>query len=237
METPVLFAKLMDHARVAVQLARLPVARLRFEERLHPEDIRKAHAYFTRPHPRFKVFRNKTMGVALIDLKPFGGQPDAYLETVRHPGYAGAKGRKATARGYRVRLIDRNDHIDEIFAIHTSVDQRQGRPMDSAYRVRKTHYDDPPHSPCYGVFDTHGRLSAYCSLVHYGNFVSANQLLGYKNNDGIMDLLLSNIACRLIEERAVEYFMYDMFFGAKQGLRDFKRKVGFRPYRARYELV
>lgn len=237
METPELFAKLMDRARLVVELARLPVARLRFEERLHPEDIRRAHANFTRRHPRFKVFRNKTMGIALIDLAAFAGESSTYLHSVRRTGYAGAKSRKATARGYRLRPIDRNDHLDEIHAIHTSCEQRQGRPMDSAYRVRKTHYDTLPHCSCYGVFDRHGRLSAYCSLVRYGNFVSTDQLMGYKNNDGIMDLLLSTIVCRLIEERTVDYFMYDTFLGAQQGLRNFKRRVGFRPYRARYELV
>jgi hypothetical protein len=52
-----------------------------------------------------------------------------------------------------------------------------------------------------------------------------------------MYLLLLEIICRLIEEREVDYFMYDTFLGAQPGLRDFKRRVGFRPYRARYELV
>ncbi len=31
--------------------------------------------------------------------------------------------------------------------------------------------------------------------------------------------------------------MYDTWFGAQQGLRQFKRHVGFQPYRARYRLV
>ena len=237
METPELFAKLMDHARTALQLARLPVARLRFEQSLHPEDVRRAHANFTRRHPRLKIFRNKTMGIALIDLAAFGGVAANYLQTVRRDGYAGQKSRKATARGYQLRPIDRNDHIDEIYAIHTSCEERQGRPMDSAYWIRKTQYDNKPHGACYGVFDRHGRLTAYCSTLHYGNFVSTDQLMGYKNNDGIMYLLLSAIICRLIEEGRVDYFMYDTFLGAKPGLREFKRRVGFRPYRARYELV
>ena len=236
METPELFAKLMDRARLAVQLARLPVARLRFEESLHPEDIRSAHADFTRPHPRFKVFRNKTMGIALIDLAAFAGKASAYLETVRRTGYAGPQSRKAAARGYRLRPIDRNDHVDEIHAINTSCGERQGRPMDASYLVKKIRYDNLPHYACYGVFDRHGRLAAYCSVVRYGNFVSTDQLMGYKNNDGIMYLLLSTIACRLIEERDVDYFMYDTFLGAQQGLRDFKRRNGFSPYRVRYEL-
>jgi hypothetical protein len=237
METPELFEKLMDHARVAAQLARLPVARLRFEQRLHPEDIARAHANFTRRHPRLKIFRNKTMGIALIDLTAFTGAAANYLQTVSRKDFAGPKSRKATARGYQLRPIDRNDHIDEIHAIHTSCDERQGRPMDGAYLVKKTRYDNLPHGACFGVFDTQGRLAAYCNTLRYGNFVSTDQLMGYKNNDGIMHLLLSTIICRLIEEREVDYFMYDTFLGAQPGLREFKRRIGFRPYRARYELV
>jgi hypothetical protein len=237
METPDLFAKLMERALLLVQLARLPVARLRFEQRLNPEGIRHAHALFTRPHPRYKVFRNKTMGIALIDLSTFGGHTGGYLHSVRRSGHAGPQSRKATARGYRLRRIDRNDHVDEIHAIHTSCAQRQGRPMDESYLVKKSAYEDAPHFECYGVFDADGRLAAYCSMGRYGNFVATDQLMGYKNQDGIMYLLLLTIICRLIEEREVDYFMYDTFLGAQPGLRDFKRRVGFRPYRARYELV
>lgn len=237
METPELFAKLVDRARVVAQLAHLPVARLRFEQRLHPDDIRRAHANFTQRHPRLKIFRNKTMGVALIDLAAYGGESANYLETVRRKDYAGYKSRKAEARGYRLRPIDRNDHIEEIHAIHTSCEERQGRPMDSAYLVKKTRYDNPAHGACYGVFDTHDRLAAYCSTLRYGNFVLTDQLMGYKNNDGTMYLLLATIICRLIEERDVDYFMYDTFLGAQPGLREFKRRIGFRPYPARYELA
>jgi hypothetical protein len=237
MDTPELFAKLMDRARIVVELARLPVVRLRFEQRLNPEAIPRMHAIFTRRHPRYKVFRNKTMGIALIDLAAFGGQAAGYLATVRRDGHAGPQSRKATARGYQLRRIDRNDHIDEIHAIHTSAEQRQGRPMDAHYRTRKTSFDTPPHMECYGVFDAEGRLAAYCSMGRYGNFAATDQLMGFKNRDGAMYLLLLTIICRLIEERTVDYFMYDTFFGAQPGLRDFKRRVGFRPYRARYQLV
>lgn len=237
METPELFANLMDRARVVAQLARLPVARLRFEQALHPQDILRAHAYFIRRHPRLKIFRNKTMGIALIDLAAFGGDVGNYLQTVNRKDHAGPKSRKATTRGYRLRPIDRNEHIDEIHAIHISCEERQGRPMDNTYLVKKTRYDNLPHGASYGVFDPDGRLAAYCSTLRYGNFVSTDQLMGYKNNDGIMHLLLLTIICRLIEESDVDYFMYDTFLGAQPGLREFKRRIGFRPYRARYELV
>ena len=237
METPELFGKLMERARLVLELARLPVVRLRFEQRRNPDAIRHAHALFTRPHPRYKVFRNKTMGIALIDLSAFGGHPGGYLHMVRRSGHAGPQSRKAAARGYHLRRIDRNEHIDEIHAIHTSCEERQGRPLDASYRVKKRVYENAPHFECHGVFDAGGRLVAYCSMGRYGNFVATDQLMGYKNQDGIMYLLLLKIICRLIEEREVDYFMYDTFLGAQPGLRDFKRRVGFRPYRARYELV
>ena len=61
---------------ICAELARMPVARLRFDRALDPDFIRATHANFTRPHPRFKVFGNKTMGAALIDLAGLAGPGD-----------------------------------------------------------------------------------------------------------------------------------------------------------------
>lgn len=237
MDMPELFSTLAERARLLLQLARLPVARLRFDQRLNPEGIRRTHALFTRPHARYKVFGNKTMGIALVDLRAFEGQAAAYLASVRRSGHAGPQSKKAAARGYSVRRFDRNEHADAIHAIHTSCEERQGRPMDRHYLVKRDDFDTPSHFECHGVFDAEGRLAGYCTMGRYGNFVATDQLIGYKNQDGIMYLLLSTIICGLIEEGAVDYFMYDTFLGARPGLRDFKRRVGFRPYRARYTLA
>ena len=237
MDTPEFVTKLVRHARLLLQLARLPVARLRFEQGLGAEPIRRAHALFTRPHARYKIIGNKTMGMAVVDLTAFDGQPAAYLATVKRSGHAGPQSKKAKARGYRVRRIDRNDHIDDIHAIHTSSLERQGRPMDRSYLVKRDTFDDDVHFECHGVFDADDRLAGYCSMARYGNFVATDQLIGYKNQDGIMYLLLSTIICRLIEEREVDWFMYDTFLGAKPGLKDFKRRVGLHPYRVHYTLA
>jgi hypothetical protein len=34
----------------------------------------------------------------------------------------------------------------------------------------------------------------------------------------------------------VRYVMYDTFFGAQSGLQQFKRVLGFQPYRVKYTL-
>jgi hypothetical protein len=51
-----------------------------------------------------------------------------------------------------------------------------------------------------------------------------------------MYLLLIEIICKLIEDSQVQYFMYDTFLGAREGLRNFKRRLGFQPYHVRYFL-
>jgi len=235
MQTPSTVVKLIEHASLAVELACLPLAQLCFERHLNPPAILAAYANFTRPHPRYKVFRNKAMGIALVDIAGFGNAA-SYLDTVRQRGHAGPQSRKALARGYRLRRIDRNAHLDELHAIHTSCAERQGHPIDDAY-LRMRHYPKQPHCACYGAFDAGGRLAAYCNVARFGNFVATDQLMGYKNGDGAMYLLLAHIICALIEERQVAWFMYDSYLGVQPGLRDFKRRLGFHPYRVRYSLV
>lgn len=230
-------SRLVRHARLAVQLLSLPLARLRFYQSIHPDHIRRIYSIFTRPHSRYKVIGNKTLGIALINLDAFLGEAANYLVTVKRDGHAGPQSRKATARGYQFRRIDRNQHVEEIHAIHTSSTQRQGRPMDMHYLIKEDSFNDDPHYECYGTFDSEGRLAAYCCLGRYGNFAATDKLMGYKNQDGAMYLLLLKIICQLIKERNLQYFMYDTYLGAKPGLQDFKRRLGFRPYRAKYVLT
>jgi hypothetical protein len=227
--------RLLRLARLALQVARLPVARLHFERHLDPEHVAATYANFTRPHPRFRLVRNKSLGIALVDLCRYPTR-DAYLATVRRKDHAAHHGKRARARGYRLREIDRNDYVDEIHAINTSLDTRQGRPMDETYLSKAEHYEKRNHFQYFGVVNAEGKLMAYCNIVRLGNFAATDRLLGYRNNDGTMYLLVLEIICRLIDEGRLQYFMYDTYLGAKEGLRNFKKRLGFQPYRVRYSM-
>lgn len=230
-----MFTQLTRHYQLLLDVARLPVARLHFDTSLHPEDVAATHRAFTRPHPRYKLFPHKALGAALIHLAAHAS-PAAYLDSIkgRHGG-AGHAG-KARARGYRLSLIERNDHIDALHAINTALAQRQGRPMDPHYLARTERYVALPHYRYYGVFNPAQQLVAYCNLGCYGNFAAFAQLLGLRNNDGIMHMLVTDIAQQLIAEARLDYLMYDTFFGAQPGLRSFKTMLGFQPYRAKYTI-
>lgn len=221
--------------RLLGDIVRLPRARLRFDAALNPDLIRRTHASFTMPHPRYRIVRNKSLGVALIDLRPFGSGAD-YLQSVAQKDHAGYQARRARARGYTVAEIDRNDYIDDIHRINTSQQVRQGRPMDPAYADRTDHFVAVASFRYYGVLDAGGKLVAYCDLGIYGDFAATDRVLGV-NSDGVMYLLLADVACRLIDEHRYNYLMYDTYLGALPGLREFKRKLGFAPYRIRYAIA
>jgi hypothetical protein len=228
-------ARVSSIYRLIVELACLPVADLHFCSQPSPKHIRDIYRYFTKPHPKYKIFGNKAMGAALIELRayPTGRH---FIDSLRIWGRAGAERRRALSRGYRVSLIDRNSFVDAIHQINVSSSVRQGRPMDHAYLEKQLRYLDFPHFRYYGAFDREQRLVAYCNVCILGNFAITDRILGLKMPDGAMYLMLTEITSALIEEQKLEYLMYDTVFGALPGLRDFKRRLGFKPYRARYTI-
>lgn len=219
----------------SAQLPRMPRAHLQFHAKLHREHIHATHRIFTKPHPRYRLIKNKTVGIALIDLRRFK-TPEDYLDTVKKKDFGAYHARKAKMRGYKVRTIDRNCFIDDIHEIHTSAETRQGRPMDDFYRIKETSFQDYPHFGYFGILDKREKLMGYCTLATLGNFAATERVIGHKNGDSFMYLLLTEIICSLIEEKTVSFLMYDTYLGAQPGLRNFKRKLGFSPYLARYSV-
>jgi hypothetical protein len=230
-----LTSALLAWCKLARTVATLPVAELRFDARRDPVRIPETFRTYTRPHPRYKVVGAKSLGAALVDLRDYA-TPQQYLASVNQKGCAGPQSRKARARGCQLQRISRQAYADQIHAINTSSEMRQGRPMDAHYLARPAQVEMGGHFRDYGVTDAGGHLLAYCTIGIFGNFAATHQLLGYKNKDGVMYFLLAEIIGLLIQEGELEYFMYDTMLGGSTGLRDFKRRTGFRPYRARYSL-
>ena len=226
---------LSQHYATFKTLIRLPVARLRFDAAIEPVNVLSTYRYYTKRHPKYKLIQHKSWGAALIDLEHCDTR-DKYLELIKGKNCGAWHAKRARTRGYVLAEIDRNSHIDAIHDINNSVGERQGRPMDAKYQEKQTSYDTLANFHYYGVFDAAGKLVAYATIGRYGNFSSFAQLMGYRNNDGIMHLMVSDIVARLIDERQVRYVMYDTFFGALPGLRQFKTVLGFQPYRVRYSL-
>lgn len=218
------------------QIIRLPVAALRFDRALEPACVADVYAQYTRRHPRYRLIRSKTLGAALIDVGTLNTR-EKYLEHIRGRNNGAFHAARARKRGYVCTEIDRNAYVDDIHDINISQDSRQGRPMDRNYIEKRESFEVLKNFRYYGVLNPAGKLVAYATLGVYGNFGAFAQLIGHRNNDGVMHLLVVEVVCRHIDEGRLQYIMYDTFFGAQQGLRQFKMILGFRPYRAKYTLV
>ncbi len=227
--------KLSQLLELVRTIARLPVAQLEFKRELNPADVDRMHRHFTKRHPRYLVFQNKSLGTALVDLSKFGSRDD-YMRSVTGSNSAAEHSRKARRKGYRVVEIDRNAYVDAIYAINNSVEVRQGRPMDRAYRDKITHFSNEKNYLYMGVLNPAGQLVSYIEFGLYGNFFAIDRLMGLRNNDGVMHLMVTEIVARLIEERKARYLMYDTCFGASAGLLKFKTMLGFAPYRAKFSI-
>jgi hypothetical protein len=219
-----------------MQIIKLPVATLSFSGESDPDNIRSTYRYYTKRHPRYKLIRHKTLGAALIDLELVNSK-EKYIDLIKGKNGAAFHAKRARSRGYIFSEIDRNNYVDEIHHINISCASRQGRPMDATYQIKTQHFESLPHFRYFGVINNKGELVAYANLGWFGNFCGFSQLIGLRNNDGIMHFLMVEIISLLIDQQQVRYIMYDTFFGALPGLRLFKTMLGFRPYRAKYVLI
>ncbi len=189
---------------------------------------------FSKPHRMVPFFQSKGFGAALFRLPD---RPEDYLngksfELVRR------KRRKAQRRGLRTKKYEARDHVDEMLRINRSCPTRQGRPVNSEYcdaqAVRE--FCDQV-GEIYGVFDADGTLQAYAYAPVLGDVFVLSRLLGHVDEleHGIMYLLITEIALDMLQIRATkgypQWAMYDMYWGAKPGLREFKQRLGFKPFR------
>lgn len=192
---------------------------------------------FTKPHPKYKFIQNKRWGVGLLQLPDiFGdylkGKDKQALRTNR---------RRSIELGFSFEKFDPREYLDEVLAINTSMQVRQGDPMTPDYLniegLRIWAQDEPT---IYGLFDANGVLKAYAHILIYGEVFVFSRLLGHADDldRGIMYLLISEVVREMIERKRKQgtpiWAMYDTFFGASAGLRYFKERLGFRPYKVRW---
>jgi hypothetical protein len=194
---------------------------------------------FTQRHPKFPLMRRNTFGTALQKMpatdKLLGG--GAY-KTMR------SNIAKAKKRGYSFRAIRPEDYSNDIMAVNLSSIERQGKPMDSSYtdlNAVKAYNGQP--GDWFGVFDQKDKLQAYTHLPVIGDAFVFSRILGNATllNDGIMHMLVGETLRQMAVKRDKighpNWAMYDMFIGGGAGLREFKKRTGFRPYRVTWRWV
>jgi hypothetical protein len=219
--------RLVGDVRIAARMPRVDIILSRGSER---EDA--VLRWFSGRHPRYKVIGAKTFGVALMALNEVSGAED-YLADRR---YARRRVRRATRLGYRTELFDAFAHQQDLLAIHASLPERQGRPIDPSYLDPDAQPRRGPHVDYLGVL-LDGTVVAYSRLDYVGDTAGLGRIMGHGDHldNGVMWLLMSAIVEHVKSTRPqARWLFYDTFFGAPAGLRAFKTNAGFRPYYVRW---
>ena len=196
------------------------------------DEARRTYAAFNAPHPKMPLVRRKTLGVELLDLRA-SKDFHAYLNSVNGKNSASYFRRHCLKAGYTVRKIDPDDHKGEIHAINVSMPERQGRRMEPEYLVERPSYLEQGNWLYLGVFDPGGKLAAYLFIHRVGEVAYVGSVLGHGDHlkKNVMYLLFTESVGELMRGSQCRYFMYDMYFGGHEGLRLFKARIGFRPFR------
>lgn len=179
------------------------------------------------------VARTPLEGGLSAALLPLPATYDAYLRAV------GDKSRnmirKPEKNGFRIAPFDKNAYLDDIYAIHTSLDVRQGQPLQPHYRLR-------PHASFkgraawelvgeewWGAFSPEGRLVGYIYLPGTNGEYLTSRIMGHGDflKFGIMNALVAAVVQKHAGERG--HILYGMYEHGTDGLRRFKDSMGFRP--------
>jgi hypothetical protein len=232
--------KLKKSFSIIKEIIKLPKVIIYFKDydKISKENYLNTYKYFNKLH-RLKLFRNKTIGIALIDLNSYNNF-DEYYKSINGKNSAAYYTRKAIRKGYKFIKIDRNDYIDDIYEINTSTEYRQGRKMSASYIKKVEKYKNEKNYRYFGVVNNENKLVSYCNIGFYGEFALVSTLLGHKKylNDGIMYLMMVEFNRIMFDEyknKGYKYIMYDTFFGSSEGLKQFKRKLGYKPYKVSWK--
>ena len=128
--------------------------------------------------------------------------------------------------GYEVRPFGPADHHRELMAINASAPTRQGKPMARHYLREDFSLPSSQWQTPYGVFSAEGVLVGYVLVLEQGEVATLGVILGHADHleNGIMYLLVTEIVGDLMRKGQARYCFYDMWFGASDGLRTFKRQ-------------
>lgn len=232
----------MNKIKTVLEILKLPKVKITIYNDDNYKDVYDLYKYFNKPHKKYKIFKNKTLGVMLLNIPKTAEEYEKMITGKNSVGYFS---RRCQKLGYHTEFFNQKDKLDEIYAINTSSTNRQGRKMSDKYLEFPSEEEIKDNVKYLGVFNNDGLLVAYTRVTVTREFCIINKILGHSEyqNDNIMYLLLRDMVLYLIDhyksilpEKDV-YFMYDTFFGASEGLKLYKTRNKFVPYRVKWKYV
>ena len=201
-------------------------------------EVEDLYKYFSKRHPKYKIIRNKTLGVMLFNIPKTKEEYESKISGKNSVMYYS---RRCTKLGYYTDYFIKNKHLDDMYDINVSSDNRQGRSMSKQYLEEVPKEEKKEAVSYFGAFTSDKKLVGYIRIINTPNLYVISQLLGHDKyqNDNIMYLILHDLIISLIEKNKDNnkevYLMYDTYFGGSQGIKLYKKRHAFKPYKVKWK--
>ncbi len=223
--------------KVVKEILKLPKVTIEIIDNNESVEIHDLYKYFNKRHPKYKIFKNKTIGVMLFKIPKNIQEYESQISGKNSVKYFSNRCKKF---GYYTDYFVKNEHLKEMYDINTSASTRQGRSMSKHY-LEEVPKEEPKSEVSYfGVFTKDNKLVGYIRLINTPKLYVISQLLGHHDyqNDNIMYLILHDLITSLIEKTKEDqndiYLMYDTYFGGSDGIKLYKRRHAFKPYKVKW---
>jgi hypothetical protein len=134
---------------------------------------------------------------------------------------------------------ERNSRLNELFAINTSADFRQGKMNESYFEFPKKMLPEtcPAHfHKTFGAFAPNGEWIGYIDLRFCGEWASTYHILGHKQflqsckkGSLMVNLWFEMVRDILTNHPHVKYVFYHLMDVGNPGLQEWKKRVGLEP--------
>lgn len=222
--------KYLQLARTVLSLPRISIALGRDENGL------RFAKHFNARHKKMPLVKQKELGVALIELDKFRDFP-AYLASVSGKNSAAYFSRRSERAGYTFGTFDPNSELKALLDIHGSAGDRQGKEIEASYLDPDFRYPVGEGNQYFAI-RKEGSLVAYVWLISTGELCLMNRIMGHKDHlkQGIMYQLVVNLVSELLSSgHRSSKLMYDTMLGGSEGLKLFKKRLGFSPYKVTWK--
>lgn len=203
-------------------------------------EINTIYHNFVKPHPKYKIIKNKTIGVMLFEIPKTIVEYENQISGKNSVMYYT---RRCKKNEYFTDYFIKNNYLDDIYEVNTSSETRQGRVMSEHYLEKVPKEEQKDCVSYFGVFTKEKKLVGYIKLVKTKKLYIISQLLGHHDyqKDNIMYLIIHDLIVSLIEENKYKdfsvYLMYDTYFGGGDGIKLYKKRHQFKPYKVKWKYV
>jgi len=179
--------------------------------------------------------------LAVLQIEPFTDATAFFNQAFN--GKTRYEFRKVAEDGYTFRplsTIERSSRLNELFAINTSADHRQGGKMDETYfefpeemalEICLSHFHKT-----YGAFTSIGEWVGYIDVRFCGEWASTYHILGHKHflqackkGSLMVNLWFEMVRDIMTNHPQVKYVFYHLMDVGNPGLQAWKKRVGLEP--------